>query len=64
MVEKVAQHSHCQICGKAIPISETLCSDECKQKYAGMVKKRKMLMYIMYALIGVILIMFILSGSQ
>ena len=64
MVEKVAQHSHCQICGKAIPLSETLCSDECKQKYAGMVKKRKMLMYIMYALIGVILIMFILSGSQ
>ncbi len=65
MVEKVAQHSHCQICGKAIPISETLCSDECKQKYAGMIKKRKLLMYIMYALIGVILIMFILSsGSQ
>ena len=64
MVEKVAQHSHCQICGKAIPISETLCSDECKQKYAGMVKKRKMLMYIMYALIGVILIMFILGSGQ
>ena len=64
MVEKVAQHSHCQICGKAIPLTETLCSDECKQKYAGMVKKRKMLMYIMYALIGVILIMFILSNGS
>jgi len=63
MVEKVAQHSHCQICGKAIPLTETLCSDECKQKYAGMVKKRKMLMYIMYALIGVILIMFIIGGG-
>jgi len=61
MVEKVAQHSHCQICGKAIPISETLCSDECKQKYAGMIKKRKILMYIMYALIFVILIMFVLA---
>ncbi len=63
MVEKVGQHSHCQICGKAIPISETLCSDECKQKYRGMIKKRKILMYIMYALIFVILIMFVL-GSQ
>ncbi len=63
MVEKVGQHSHCQICGKAIPISETLCSDECKQKYKGMIKKRKILMYIMYALIFVILIMFVL-GSQ
>ncbi len=63
MVEKVGQHSHGQICGKAIPISETLCSDECKQKYKGMIKKRKILMYIMYALIFVILIMFVL-GSQ
>ena len=64
MVEKVGQHTHCQICGKAIPMSETLCSDECKQKYRGMVKKRKILMYIMYALIFVILIMFILSGTS
>ena len=62
MAEKVAQHTHCQICGKTIPISETLCSDECKQRYQSMVKKRKMLMYIMYALIFVILIMFLLPG--
>ncbi len=64
MAEKVGQHTHCQICGKAIPMSETLCSDECKQKYQGMIKKRKILMYIMYALIFVILIMFILSGTR
>ena len=63
MAEKVGQHTHCQICGKTIPMSETLCSDECKQKYQGMIKKRKILMYIMYALIFVILIMFILSGT-
>jgi len=64
MAEKVAQHTHCQICGKAIPISETLCSEECKEKYQGMIKKRKILMYIMYALIFVILITFVLSGTQ
>ena len=63
MAEKVAQHTHCQICGKAIPISETLCSDECKQKYDSMIKKRKMYMYIMYALIFVILIVFVLSAN-
>jgi predicted nucleic acid-binding Zn ribbon protein len=63
MTDKVAQHTHCQICGKAIPMSETLCSDECKQKYQSMIKKRKMLMYIMYALIFVILIMFVLSAQ-
>jgi len=59
MVEKVAQHTHCQICGKTIPLSETLCSDECKQRYQSMLKKRKMLMYIMYALIFVIIIIFL-----
>ena len=61
MAEKVAQHTHCQICGKTIPVSETLCSDECKQKYQSMIKKRKMLMYIMYALIFVILGMFMIA---
>ena len=60
MIEKVPQHTHCQICGKAIPITVTLCSEECKQKYQAMVKKRKMLVYIMYALIAVILILFIM----
>jgi predicted nucleic acid-binding Zn ribbon protein len=61
MVEKVAQHTHCQICGKTIPVSETLCSDECKQKYQAMIKKRKMLVYIMYVLIFIIVIMYVLS---
>ena len=64
MVEKVSQHTHCQICGKTIPIAETLCSDDCKQKYQAMVKKRKMLVYIMYALIAFILVIFLLNNNQ
>jgi predicted nucleic acid-binding Zn ribbon protein len=51
MVEKIGQHTHCHICGKAIQIDETLCSDECKQKYQGMLKKRKLWLYLMWALI-------------
>jgi predicted nucleic acid-binding Zn ribbon protein len=62
MVEKVAQHTHCQICGKAIPLKENLCSEECKQKFQAMMKKRKMLVYLMYGLIFVILVMFLLAG--
>jgi len=61
MVEKVAQHTHCRICGKAIPITETFCSDECKQKYQTMAKRRKMLVYIMYAMIAFILVLFMLN---
>mgnify|MGYP002750209242 CR=1 FL=1 len=62
MVEKVAQHTHCHICGKAIPFNETLCSEECKQKYQAMVKKRKTIVYIMYALIAFILILFLFNN--
>lgn len=64
MVEKVGQHAHCHICGKAIPVDETLCSEECKQKFQAMLRKRKLLVYIMYILIFVILIMFVFSGFR
>jgi len=64
MVEKVGQHTHCNICGKAIPVDETLCSEECKQKFQAMLRKRKLLVYIMYILIFVILIMFVFSGFR
>jgi len=57
MTEKIPQHMHCQICGKAIPASdtETMCSDECKQRYKNLTKRRKVWVYIMYALIFVMI---------
>ena len=64
MTEKVGQHTHCQICGKAIPITETLRSEECKQKYKGMLKKRKIMFYVMYGLMGVFIIMLLLQVSN
>ncbi|MBS3749472.1 MAG: DUF2116 family Zn-ribbon domain-containing protein [Candidatus Thermoplasmatota archaeon] len=60
MTESIPPHSHCQICGKAIPVSETFCSEECKEKYNNMMKKRKLMVYAMYALIAVIVILFML----
>jgi predicted nucleic acid-binding Zn ribbon protein len=62
MAEKVTQHAHCHICGKAIPLTETLCSEECRQKYNLMLKKRKMLVYVMYALIFFILAMYLITN--
>ena len=61
MTESIPPHAHCQICGKAIPVSETFCSEECKEKYNTMMKKRKLMVYAMYALIAVIVIMFMLQ---
>lgn len=57
MTEKIPQHMHCQICGKAITASdtETMCSEECKQRYQNLSKRRKLWVYIMYALIFVMI---------
>jgi len=62
MVEKIAQHTHCQMCGKAIPVDETLCSEECKQKYQNILKKRRRYIYVMYAAIAVMIILLIWSS--
>jgi predicted nucleic acid-binding Zn ribbon protein len=63
MSEIVPQHSHCQVCGKTIPVTETLCSQECKDKYQIMIKRRRLMVYIMYGLIGVILIVMLLFSN-
>ena len=61
MVEKIPQHYHCQICGKAIPISETLCSDECKEKYKAFLKKKKTTTLVMFALLAAFCAMILIS---
>jgi predicted nucleic acid-binding Zn ribbon protein len=61
MTEAIVQHTHCHICGKAIPVSEMFCSEECKGKYTSMIKKRKILMFAMYAIIGVIIILYVIA---
>ncbi len=63
MTEKILQHKHCSICGKAIPVDETFCSDECKEKWGAMMKKRKMMMYIMYGMIAVFIVLILFSGK-
>ena len=59
-MERIPQHSHCQICGKAIPYGETVCSDECREKYDQLVKKRKMYIYLMCGALALLLFMFVL----
>jgi predicted nucleic acid-binding Zn ribbon protein len=57
---KLLQHRHCQVCSKAIPMSEEFCSEECKTEFEAMVKKRKNYIYIIYAtMILIIAVMFL-----
>jgi predicted nucleic acid-binding Zn ribbon protein len=56
MTEIIPQHTHCHMCGKSIPVGETLCSEECKQKFQSLVKKRKIILYLMYAMLAAFII--------
>jgi predicted nucleic acid-binding Zn ribbon protein len=51
MVNTIPPHSHCIICMKSIPITETLCSDECKQKYKSMLKKKRLTLLFLWVMI-------------
>ncbi|HEC80887.1 MAG TPA: DUF2116 family Zn-ribbon domain-containing protein [Thermoplasmatales archaeon] len=57
MSENISQHKHCPVCGKAIPLEETFCSEECKQKYQQILKRRKYLLFLMYIMLFIALIM-------
>jgi len=63
MAEKIPQHYHCQICGKAIPLGETLCSQECKEKYQKIMRRRKLWIYFLYGMVAALVIVFVLYGN-
>ena len=52
---KIAQHRHCTSCGKAVPPDVKHCSDACKAEYENAVKSRKMLVYVIYAMVGIMM---------
>lgn len=63
MPEKVSQHHHCYVCGKAIPLGETLCSEECKEKYHKMTRRRKVMLYFMYGMLAALIVVIVLFGA-
>ncbi|HDN95903.1 MAG: DUF2116 family Zn-ribbon domain-containing protein [Thermoplasmata archaeon] len=57
----IPQHSHCQICGKAIKYGEIVCSEKCKAEYEKFIKRRKLYIYIMYLALFFLIIMILLQ---
>jgi len=51
MAEIVPPHNHCIMCMKSIPVGETLCSDECRKKYQARLKKQKLSMLFLWAIV-------------
>ena len=56
MVEKVAQHRHCQNCDKAIPYKDKFCDEKCESEYEGTVKARKRQLTYFYVAMVVIFV--------
>ncbi len=56
---EIPEHRHCQMCGKAIPPNEVFCSQECKEKFEKFVRKRRILLLVMYALLMAIFLILI-----
>ncbi|KYK20717.1 hypothetical protein AYK21_05615 [Thermoplasmatales archaeon SG8-52-2] len=63
MVGSIPQHAHCHMCGKSIPTSETLCSEECRQKYQTLLRRRKLMVYFMYGMLAAFIVIVVVYGN-
>ena len=63
MADKITPHNHCHICMKAIPVNEKYCSEECRQQFLKMQKKRKLMIYFMYGLLAAVIVAIVLAGN-
>jgi predicted nucleic acid-binding Zn ribbon protein len=60
MPVEIAQHGHCQVCGRVVRYGKPYCSEECQSELERMKKSRKRTMMIMYGLLILVFVVFIL----
>jgi predicted nucleic acid-binding Zn ribbon protein len=65
---KWGEHSHCVVCGRAIPFDKTTCSQACQDKYKGAEKKKSrsnytQIIFIVVIMVVVLLIPTLMGGS-
>ena len=63
--KKWGPHSHCPICGKAMPTDKKLCSQTCKDNYFNQERKQKkksrmQCIFMIVMLVVMMLVMFVL----
>jgi len=61
---KIPQHKHCTSCGKAVPPDTKHCSDACKAEYESAIKSRKMLVYVIYAMVAIMMVALVLQYAN
>lgn len=62
MATKVAQHRHCAVCGKAIPESEEVCSEACREDRDARQRKQRLLTYVMYGIMAATVLLILVGG--
>jgi predicted nucleic acid-binding Zn ribbon protein len=50
------------MCGKSIPTTETICSEDCRQRYQTVLRRRKLMVYFMYGMLAALIIVIVLGG--
>jgi len=64
--KKWGPHSHCSICGKAMPTDKQFCSQGCRDNYHGSQKKQKkksrIQMIFMFGMMAVVFVFMFLLG--
>jgi predicted nucleic acid-binding Zn ribbon protein len=48
---------------KAVPVNENYCSEDCRQRFIKMQKKRKLIIYFMYGLLAAVVVAIVLMGN-
>jgi len=56
MAERLVQHKHCPVCGKAMSVDRETCSDECASTRAVQQREKKRTLYLFYFSIVVLAI--------
>ena len=57
MVERIAQHRHCQNCDKAIPYKDKFCGEKCEAEHkAKLQSKKRQLLYFYGMMVAVFIL--------
>ena len=54
-------HRHCKVCGKVCGVGEETCSAACRTRRELVLRTRKNYTYAMYAIIGFLILIFLLT---
>jgi len=61
MAERLVQHKHCPVCGKAMSAERETCSGECSIKRSTQMQEKKRTLYLFYISI---LVLVVVMGLQ